>query len=195
MRGLDDTDEEIIQLLLEDSRLPYSEIAERVGLSAPAVADRIDRLQEVGLIRRFTVDLDRSLLREGTHLLLTVEANPGAATSLAETLGGHRATEHVFRTVDETIVCTLIADDAALETLRGELETAAVERYDIQLLDGSDWEPAIEDAQFAPDCVECGNTVTSEGERERLDGELYHFCCDSCLASFRDRYERLEEGA
>ena len=47
MRGLDETDEEILDILLDDGRKPYSEIAEAVGLSAPAVSDRIDRLREI----------------------------------------------------------------------------------------------------------------------------------------------------
>ena len=41
MRGLDDTDREILRLLLENGRKPYREIASAVDLSAPAVSDRV----------------------------------------------------------------------------------------------------------------------------------------------------------
>ncbi|MFB6083699.1 MAG: Lrp/AsnC family transcriptional regulator, partial [Halorientalis sp.] len=47
MRGLDETDREILDILLSDGRRPYSDIAEAVDLSPPAVSDRIDRLQEL----------------------------------------------------------------------------------------------------------------------------------------------------
>jgi DNA-binding Lrp family transcriptional regulator len=47
MRDLDETDLEILQLLLSDARRPYSDIAETVGLSAPAVSDRVSRLREI----------------------------------------------------------------------------------------------------------------------------------------------------
>ncbi|MFC6725497.1 Lrp/AsnC family transcriptional regulator, partial [Halobium palmae] len=60
MRDLDDTDREILRLLLANARRPYSDIAEHVGLSAPAVSDRVERLQELGVVRGFTLDLDRS---------------------------------------------------------------------------------------------------------------------------------------
>ena len=78
MRGLDDTDREILRILTENGRRSYSDIADAVGLSPPAVSDRVDRLQELGVIRRFTVDIDRDLLREGTAALVTVRASPGA---------------------------------------------------------------------------------------------------------------------
>jgi len=48
--------------------------------------------------------------------------------------------------------------------------------------------------EFALTCAECSNTVDSEGETARIDGEVYHFCCPSCLSQFRERYQRLEEG-
>jgi len=43
--------------------------------------------------------------------------------------------------------------------------------------------------------VECGNGVTDEGETRTLDGDRYHFCCESCEARFVDRYEQFEEAA
>lgn len=194
MRGLDETDREILRLLLEDGRRPYSDIAATVDLSAPAVSDRIERLQEVGLLRRFTVDVDRSLLREGTAVLVTIQTAPGSGRRLHQKLRSNPAVEYVFRTADETLVCTavlpgddigaLFDDEFSLDNVRG---------YDVQLLQESTWSPRFDDVELAPECVECGNTVSAEGERERFDGELYHFCCPSCLASFREQYDRLSE--
>lgn len=196
MRGLDDTDRKILRLLLDDGRRSYSEIAEAVGLSAPAVSDRIDRLEDVGLIRRFTVSLDRSLLREGTPVLVTIQAAPGSGTDLQRELQANDAVEHVFRTADDTLVCTATVPDGDVETLFADgVPVDAVRSYDVQLLAETTWTPGLDGAELAPECVECGNTVTSEGEREEFDGEVYHFCCPSCLESFSDQYERLSEGA
>jgi DNA-binding Lrp family transcriptional regulator len=50
----DETDEQIIACLLRDARSPYAEIGEQVGLSAPAVKRRVDRLRARGLITGFT---------------------------------------------------------------------------------------------------------------------------------------------
>jgi Lrp/AsnC family transcriptional regulator, leucine-responsive regulatory protein len=47
---LDDTDRRILAELQADARLRTSELARRVGLSAPAVADRVRRLEDTGVV-------------------------------------------------------------------------------------------------------------------------------------------------
>jgi DNA-binding Lrp family transcriptional regulator len=196
MDELDDTDREILDILLSDSRRPYSAIADAVGLSPPAVSDRIEQLQEMGVIRRFTVDIDRSVLARGVPVLVTVTGVSGAGPDIEASLAAADETEHVFRTVDDTVVATMtVRANSAGETVRDRLDLDAVREYEIRLLDGRDWQPQVGDATFAPECVECGNTVTEEGERERIDGEVYHFCCASCKSAFVDQYERLSDGA
>lgn len=196
MRGLDDTDREIIQLLLENARRPYSDIADEVDLSAPAVSDRIDRLQEIGLVRRFTVDLDRSLLQEGVPVLVQITGGPDAGEEIREELTEQEAVEHVFQTVDDRIVCTATVPDGEVsDALGGVLSREEVRSYDVRLLADTDWSPNVGRTELAPTCVECGNTVTAEGETERLDDTVYHFCCRNCRDAFIDQYERIQEGA
>ena len=180
MRGLDDTDREILRLLLADARRPYSDIAEQVDLSAPAVSDRVERLREQGLIRRFTLDVDREMLDRGAPVLVTIRAEPGRGSALADTLVEADPIEHVFRTADDRLVATATIADAD-GALSEWLDPDAVQQYD--------------EADLAPACDECGNTVTVEGESERLDGDVYHFCCESCRGAFVDRYERMRERA
>jgi Lrp/AsnC family leucine-responsive transcriptional regulator len=52
---LDDVDSRILELLLLDGRAPASQIADQVGLSRPAVAERIEKLERQGVIRGTTV--------------------------------------------------------------------------------------------------------------------------------------------
>jgi len=101
MHDLDETDLEILQLLMSNARRPYSDIADVVGLSAPAVSDRVARLQEMGIIQRFTLDIDRSQLRKGIPVLVTLEVSPsGPDASLKEILLSEDAVEHVFTTAE-----------------------------------------------------------------------------------------------
>ncbi|MGV9863366.1 Lrp/AsnC family transcriptional regulator [Rhodococcus koreensis] len=58
----DSIDLELLQLLSRDGRATYSEMASRVGLSVAAVKRRVDRLQSVGVITGFTVEIDRTKL-------------------------------------------------------------------------------------------------------------------------------------
>src|ERR687892_89806 len=55
---LDHHDLSIVKLLLRDGRAPASQIAEQIGLSRPAVADRIEKLERQGIIRGTTVVVD-----------------------------------------------------------------------------------------------------------------------------------------
>lgn len=198
MRDLDETDLEILQLLLSNARRPYREIADAVGLSAPAVSDRVDRLQESGVIDRFTLDVDRSQLREGTPVLVTVEvdAERRDLSSIRETLLEAGAVEHVFTTATaDLVVHARVADTDVAGWLTDTLESGIVEDVAVTLLSGADWSPDPGGTAFALTCAECGNTVDSEGTATRFGDDLYQFCCSSCEDRFGDQYEQLQQEA
>ena len=54
---LDDTDLTILTILQKNARITASEVAESVGLSVPAVAERIKKLSDTKIIKRFTAKL------------------------------------------------------------------------------------------------------------------------------------------
>lgn len=196
MRGLDDTDREILDLLTDDARRPYREIADRVDLSPPAVSDRVDRLRELGVIRGFTLDLDRSLLDAGRHVLVELRVRPATLDDVRAAIEAATPVEHVFTTADARIVFDATLDGRDVRDLLVEtIDLDAVREYDVRPLSSTSWTPQIGDAAFAPECVECDNTVDEEGTTARLDGELYHFCCPSCESQFTERYDALREGA
>jgi len=55
---LDAKNLDLLRQLLSTPRIPISELARRVGMSAPAVRERIARLEDAGVIARWRVDLD-----------------------------------------------------------------------------------------------------------------------------------------
>lgn len=59
MKDLDEKDKKIIEMLFENSRRPYHEIAEEVGLSESTVRKRVIKLQEGGIIEKFTIRICR----------------------------------------------------------------------------------------------------------------------------------------
>jgi Lrp/AsnC family leucine-responsive transcriptional regulator len=59
---LDATDLEIIELLRQDARRTFADVAERVSLSAPAVKRRVDKLERERVITGYTVQVDHALL-------------------------------------------------------------------------------------------------------------------------------------
>ncbi|KAM3114770.1 Lrp/AsnC family transcriptional regulator [Phormidesmis sp. 146-33] len=55
---LDATSWRILTILQEDARIPFKELGQRVGLSSPAVAERVRRLEESGIINCYRAELD-----------------------------------------------------------------------------------------------------------------------------------------
>ncbi|MCE1252902.1 MAG: Lrp/AsnC family transcriptional regulator [Anaerolineae bacterium] len=58
IKKLDRTGRMILRALQEDARLPFSEIGRMVGLTGPAVAERVKRMEEDGLIRGYHVEIN-----------------------------------------------------------------------------------------------------------------------------------------
>jgi len=191
MRDLDETDIEILRMLVEDGRRPYREIADEVGLSAPAVSDRVQRLRDQGVIRRFTVALDREQLREGTPVLVTLRVEPAQLDAVRTALRDEEAVEHCFVTVDSRLVVKANAPGDVRKWLLSVVDPALVQELDVAMLSRSEWTPSVGATEFALTCDECGNTVTSEGVTARIGGDVKQFCCRSCEARYRDSYEEL----
>ena len=55
---MDEVDSEIVDLLQADARLTQAQIAKKVGLSQPSVADRIRKLEEQRVITGYTARVD-----------------------------------------------------------------------------------------------------------------------------------------
>jgi DNA-binding Lrp family transcriptional regulator len=196
MHDLDETDVQILSLLSENARRPFSEIGEVVGLSGPAVSDRVTRLQEAGVIRGFRVEVDRTKLDAAVPVLVRLELPADAVAAVRERLRESARVDHVFLTAEGALLFYARAAPggvhAWVEDLVGDAEPTA---RSVTLVDEAEWTPDVEGADLALSCVECGNTVDSEGTSVRLDGAVYHFCCDSCRERFQRRYERLREDA
>ena len=52
--GLDETDQKIVRLLIQNARMSYSEIGQKVGISRVAVKMRVQALEEKGIIEEYT---------------------------------------------------------------------------------------------------------------------------------------------
>ena len=192
MHDLDEVDLDILQMLVEDARRPYREIADEVGLSAPAVSDRVTRLKDQGVIRRFTTDLDRSQLREGTPILVRVSVPPGQVEPMREAAVETEAVEYVYVTVDGTVFVHANAPRTVKSWLDALLADVEVEDVHVDLLSEAHWTPAVGSTDLALVCDECGNTVTTEGVTARIGGDIKQFCCSSCEARYEERYDQLK---
>lgn len=199
MRTLDETDFEILRLLTDDARQPYREIADAVDLSSPSVSDRVSRLQDMGIIRRFTLDLDRSKLRGGVPVLVELSVRPAIVEEIRDTLALTDGVEHVFTASDPRVFFQSRLPNADVRTFLTDTFTSeeldAITDYEVVVLTSADWTPQVGGTDLAVTCAQCGNDVDEDGETLEIDGSLHYLCCPSCLEQFKSRYEQFSANA
>lgn len=195
MRNPDEVDLEIIRLLIDDARRPFSEIADHVGLTPPAVSDRVARLEELGVIRDFTLDVDRTKLQNRVPIMIHLTVKPEAVERVFNRLYELDETEHVFQQFDGGIVAHVNAPDQdAHAWFRDTLEIDDIDTYELIPLARYEWSVGITPSDFTISCAVCDNTVKSDGETARINGDVKVFCCPSCKKKYEQQYESLQEG-
>ncbi len=75
---------ELLRALQEDPRQPVSKLASRIGMSAPAVKERLARLEETGVVRGYRLDLDPKALGWPITAYVRVRPVPGQLPKIAE---------------------------------------------------------------------------------------------------------------
>ncbi|MEM9899133.1 MAG: Lrp/AsnC family transcriptional regulator, partial [Pseudomonadota bacterium] len=84
--GLDTIDAAILRELCADARIPRAELSRRVGLSAPSVADRVRRLEDVGIITGYGARIDPARLGYGLTILIRARPLPGEMKNMIEAI-------------------------------------------------------------------------------------------------------------
>ncbi len=73
---MDKTDYRLISLLQENARMPLKQLAERVFLSSPATAARLERLEKSGIISGYGVNVDHKMLGFPITAFINLEVQP-----------------------------------------------------------------------------------------------------------------------
>jgi DNA-binding Lrp family transcriptional regulator len=110
---MDELDLRIVSLLLRDGRTPTAQIAEQIGLSRPAVADRLDKLERQGVIRGTTAVIDPVAI--GKSITAFVAARGATLSSSA-----WKKFQEVMSRDEVLEVHTVAGDDCYLLKVRAE---------------------------------------------------------------------------
>ena len=81
---MDRTDYQILNILQADSRTTLRQIGDQVGLTAPAVSERIHRMEEKQVIRGYRIDVDREQLDCSMTGFILVAPEPEKYQSFCE---------------------------------------------------------------------------------------------------------------
>jgi Lrp/AsnC family transcriptional regulator, leucine-responsive regulatory protein len=85
---LDDTNRRLLVELQADARLTVAELGRRVGLSSPAVAERLQRLERPGVIKGYHATVDPAALGYPLSAIIRVRPAPRQIHKVAELVRG-----------------------------------------------------------------------------------------------------------
>ncbi|MEM4699653.1 MAG: Lrp/AsnC family transcriptional regulator [Candidatus Nezhaarchaeales archaeon] len=77
---------ELLRLLRENSRTPFSRIAKQLGVTEAAVRKRVRRLEEGGVITRYTIEVDFKKLGYEVHAFIGIDTRPESLISVIKSL-------------------------------------------------------------------------------------------------------------
>ena len=94
----------ILTELQQNPRLAMTELGRRVGLSSPAVAERVRRLEESGVIRGYRLEIDPAALGLPLSAYVRVRPNPGQLPRVSE----------LAREIPEVVECHRVTGEDCL---------------------------------------------------------------------------------
>jgi DNA-binding Lrp family transcriptional regulator len=100
--GLDALDNKIIDVLKENARATFSEIGERVGLSRVAVKNRIEIMEQSGIIQGYKAIVNPTKVPQGIAFIIDVEAMPEMYQEVVEVLARDKFLRQVYSTTGES---------------------------------------------------------------------------------------------
>ena len=116
--GLDGLDQKIVQLLIENARISYSDIGEKIGISRVAVKARIQALEQKGIIEEYTTVINPQKISGAVSCYFEIETTPSCLSKVTEILKLHDTVTQIYRVTgqDKLHVHAVAASSEEMET-------------------------------------------------------------------------------
>ncbi|MFB6075878.1 MAG: Lrp/AsnC family transcriptional regulator [Candidatus Aenigmatarchaeota archaeon] len=105
---MDEKDKKIIEMLKEDGRRPFTQIAEQIGVTEATVRKRVKKLEDGGVIERYTVDVDPSKLGYKTVTILGLDVEPEKLIPAAEEITNIEEVKDVYTSSGDHMIMAWI---------------------------------------------------------------------------------------
>jgi len=112
--NLDPTDIKILEILQEDARQTYTTIGKRLGIAHSTVYDRIKRMEQHGIIKKYTALIDAEKAGAKTiTAIMTIITDPKESEKVAEKLCTAPQVTEVYTSLSEElqIIAKVIAEN------------------------------------------------------------------------------------
>ena len=95
--GLDESDQKIVRLLIENARVSYSDLGDKIGLSRVAVKARIQALEQRGIIEEYTTVINPHKISGAVSCYFEIETTPGGLSEVIDILNGDDTVTQIYR--------------------------------------------------------------------------------------------------
>ena len=119
LEGLDRLDQEIVELLIRNARMSYSEIGQQVGISRVAVKARIQALEQRGIIEEYTTIINPQKIGGAVSCYFEIETLPDTLARVTEILRENGIITQIYRVTgkNKLHVHAVAASGEEMETL------------------------------------------------------------------------------
>ena len=97
LEGLDALDQKIVRLLIENARISYSDIGEKIGISRVAVKARIQAMEERGIIEEYTTIINPQKISVAVSCYWESETLPDTLGRVTEMLEQDETITQIYR--------------------------------------------------------------------------------------------------
>lgn len=95
--GLDNLDQKIIRCLIQNARMPYSEIGQQVGISRVAVKMRVQALEKKGIIEEYTTIINPQKISGAISCYFEIETLPDTLEEVISILEKNDTVTQIYR--------------------------------------------------------------------------------------------------
>lgn len=116
--GLDESDQKIVRLLIENARVSYSDLGDKIGLSRVAVKARIQALEQRGIIEEYTTVINPQKISGAVSCYFEIETTPGSLSEVIDILNRSDTVTQIYRVTgrDKLHVHAVAASAEEMET-------------------------------------------------------------------------------
>jgi DNA-binding Lrp family transcriptional regulator len=194
---LDKTDVKILTILQSDARKSFREIAKELEISTPTISNKINSLENVGVIKGYGADIDTESLGE-TSIILIVKCSPSDLNDVAKQLDDLENVTEVYilsnsKIFSKVTMINPLEVNNFLSNLTSIKNILEYEYYSIiNTIKESPRAIIRENLSIVLNCYYCKKPMQDEPVKLKLDGKTHYLCCNTCAKQFKKKYENLK---
>ena len=109
---IDDLSTEILRCLQQNARMSFTEIGRKVGLTSPAVAERVKKMEDLGVIENYTTHISHAMLGYQLRAMITLRAFVGKLRPFLDKVDTFKEVINCYRiTGNENIIMEVVIRD------------------------------------------------------------------------------------